>query len=312
MRTAPAFALAVTLAAAGDPSAQSSNRLQGQAVFRIPSSELVVLPVVVTDTRGQFVEDLDQARFTIYDNGRKQPIALFTNEDTPVSIALVVDESGSMRGKLGEVVAAALSFARLSHPEDELSVISFNNAVRDALGGRRVTAADGPELQAALSSLVPDGQTALYDALNDGLDHLANGMRARKVLVLVSDGGDNASRATFDDVLVRAKRSNVTIYTIGLFDDGAPDTNPGVLKRLADATGGTRFLPRSPGPLMQACARIAREIRTGYTIGYEPPDHDGNYHRLKVEIDAPAGRKVVVRTRPGYFAAAKTAPEKVR
>jgi Ca-activated chloride channel family protein len=267
---------------------------------------------VVTDTRGQFVEDLDQARFTIYDNGRKQPIALFTNEDTPVSIALVVDESGSMRGKLGEVVAAALSFARLSHPEDELSVISFNNAVRDALGGRRVTAADGPELQAALSSLVPDGQTALYDALNDGLDHLANGMRARKVLVLVSDGGDNASRATFDDVLVRAKRSNVTIYTIGLFDDGAPDTNPGVLKRLAGATGGTRFLPRSPGPLMQACARIAREIRTGYTIGYEPPDHDGNYHRLKVEIDAPAGRKVVVRTRPGYFAAAKTAPEKVR
>jgi VWFA-related protein len=159
----------------------------------------------------------------------------------------------------------------------------------------------------ALASLRPDGRTALYDALTEGLDHLALGTRPRKVLVVISDGGDNASEATLERVLLRARGSNAVIYTIGIFDDEDLDRNPGVLKSLARTTGGERFLPHSPGDLLQVCERIAREIRSGYTIGYVPPDRDGAYHRVRVEIEPSPSRRPTVRTRPGYFAAGRSA-----
>jgi Ca-activated chloride channel family protein len=270
--------------------------------FKAGSSDLVVVPVTVTDKQGRLVSDLPRESFAVYDNDRRQDIAFFTHEDTPVSVALVIDNSGSMRPKVGEVVAATLAFARASHPEDELLVIEFNDDVRDALGGRRLSAADVGDLEAALRSLRPDGRTALYNALVDGLDHLERATRARRVMVLVSDGGDNASTTSFDEVMARARRSDVTIYSIGLFDEGSRDTNPAVLKRLAEATGGQRFLPRSPGYLLQACERIAREIRTSYTLGYVPTARDGAYHRLRVLLGDKASG--IVRTRPGYFAGA--------
>jgi len=128
------------------------------------------------------------------------------------------------------------------------------------------------------------------------------GAKPRKALVVISDGGDNASSATLETVLARARKSNAAIYTIGLFDDGDPDRNPGVLKELAQTTGGERFLPESAGPLLTACAHIAREIRSGYTIGYAPPARDGGFHRIRVVVEPPDGKHVDVRTRPGYFA----------
>lgn len=302
------YALAVVLVAAHAMSAQPSRlpsqpSAPQQPIFRSGSSELVVLPVTVTDDRGRLITDLSQDSFVVFDENRRQQIAAFSSEDIPVSIAFVIDDSGSMRGRLGQVIAAALAFARWSHPEDELLVIAFNDAVRDALGGRRVTAADAADLEQALRTLRPDGQTALYDALMDALDHLEQSDRQRRVLVLVSDGGDNASRATLEQVLERARRSDVTIYPIGLYDEHARDSNPGVLKKLAEATGGERFLPKSPGPLMTACEQIAREIRNSYTVGYVPPDHDGRFHRVRVEIEAADRRSLNVRTRPGYVAA---------
>jgi Ca-activated chloride channel homolog len=272
-------------------------------LFRSSSSDLVVLPVTVTDRRGRLVSGLAQQQFVVFDEGRRQEILAFSNDDHPVSIALVIDDSGSMQNKLGEVIAATLAFARASHPEDELRVVSFNDSVRDALGGRSLSASDAPRLEAALRTLRPEGQTALYDALESGLDRLADARHVRRVLVLISDGGDNASRSTLDAVLQRARRSNVTIYAIGLYDEGARDRNPGVLKRLADATGGVRFMPESPGLLIKACLEIAREIRESYTIGYEPPDRDGRFHRLRVEVVSEGTRGLKVRTRPGYVAA---------
>jgi VWFA-related protein len=285
------------------PAQEPAQAAAQQPIFRSHSSELVVLPVTVTDKAGRLVTDLPREQFNVYDEGRLQEIAAFSSEDIPVSIALVIDDSGSMGQKLGQVIAASLSFARWSHPEDELVVIEFNDQVRDALDGRRLRAADLPELERALRTLRPDGQTALYDALMDGLSHLDASTHTRRVLVLVSDGGDNASRATLETVLQRAQRSNVTMYTIGLFDESSKDSNPGVLKRLADSTGGERFLPKSPGPLLAACERIAREIRNSYTVGYEPPDRDGRFHRLRVELNDPRARSLKVRTRPGYMAA---------
>ena len=276
--------------------------------FRSSSSELVVLPVTVTDRKHRLVTDLSKDHFAVFDNGRRQTVALFSNQDTPVTVGLVIDSSGSMRPKLGDVAAAAMAFARLSNPQDEIFTVAFNDTVRDAVPGRPLFASNFTELAAAVRSLVPEGRTALYDSLLFGLDHLAGGTRPRKVLVVVSDGGDNASQATLDEVLARARGSNAAIYTIGLFDDVDADRNPGVLKSLARATGGERFLPEAPGPLLEACERIAREIRSGYTIGYVPPDRDGSYHRVRVQIDSADRGRLTIRTRPGYFAAGSPTP----
>ena len=279
-----------------------------EPVFKSGSSELVVLPVVVTDKQGRYVSDLPGDKFSVFDNGRRVPVELFTNEDTPVTVGLVIDASGSMRPKIGEVVAAALRFARLSNPQDELFAVRFNDDVQDLMPVPPfLLASDLAGLEAAVNSIHPDGRTALYDGLMDGLDHLTQGTRARKVLVVISDGGDNASEAKLETVLARARDSNAAIYTIGIFDQDDMDKNPGVLKSLAQTTGGERFLPRSPGDLLTACERIAREIRSGYTIGYVPPARDGAYHRVRVEIDPTSARRLNVRTRPGYFAAGRAA-----
>lgn len=269
------------------------------ASFVSTSSELVVLPVTVSNKQGGFVADLTQQRFTVYDNGRRQEIALFSNEDTPVTVGLVIDTSGSMKAKLPEVVVAAGTFKRRSNPQDEMFTVAFNDTVRHAappVFGETAFESD-------LRSLVAAGRTALYDGLSDSLERMTLATRPRKALILVSDGGDNASRSTLEQVLMKARRSNVTIYTVGLFDPDDPDRNPKVLKSLAESTGGERFLPRSPSELVEACERIARELRSGYTIGYPPPDRDGVFHRTRVEVVPGRGEKLQVRTRPGYFAA---------
>jgi len=274
--------------------------------FRTGSSELVVLPVTVKDKQGRFVADLTTDRFAVFDNGRRIPIELFTNEDTPVTVGLVVDSSGSMRSKIGEVVAATQAFARASNPDDELFVVRFSDDVREVVTDVPfLLASDVGRLERAMTTVRPDGRTALYDGVVAALDHLARGSRARKVLIVISDGGDNASEATLERALKQARDSNAAIYTVGIFDDADLDRNPRVLKALAETTGGERYLPRSPGELMQTCSRIAHEIRNGYTIGYVPPDHDGAYHRVRVVVDA-RPRKVDVRTRPGYFASGRT------
>lgn len=276
--------------------------------FRTGSSDLVVLPVVVTDKQGRYISDLPSDRFVVYDNDRRVPIDLFTHEDTPVTVGLIIDASGSMRAKLGEVIAASLMFARSSNPQDELFAIRFNDDVQDVVPDRPfLMAGDLGALESAVTSVHADGRTALYDGLMAGLDHLAKGTRARKVLVVISDGGDNASEATLDRVLARARDSNAAIYTIGIYDNDDMDKNPGVLKSLARTTGAERYLPRSPGDLLRACERIARDIRAGYTIGYAPPARDGAYHRVKVELDPSSARRLNVRTRPGYFAAGRPA-----
>jgi len=278
-------------------------------VFRGASSELVVLPVIVKDKQGRYVSDLQKERFVVYDNSRRMAIDLFTNEDTPVTVGLIVDASGSMRVKLGEVIAASVAFAKSSNPDDELFAVRFNDDAQEVVRDRRfLLASDLDALEAAMSSMRPQGRTALYDALIAGLDHLNDATRPRKALIVISDGGDNASRATLDEVLARARKSNAAIYTIGVYDPDEADKNRGALKKLARATGGERFEPASAGELLQICRRIARELRSGYTIGYVPPDRDGLFHRVRVVIEPEPRHRLDVRTRPGYFAARSTSP----
>jgi VWFA-related protein len=288
----------------GSGAARSAVAPAQEPSFRTSSSELVVLPVVVTDNKGRYVSDLASERFTVFDNGRKVPIELFSNEDSPLTVGLLIDASGSMRPKLNDVISASLAFARSSNPQDELFAIRFNDdAQRLVSDPPFLMAGDLAALRVGVASLTPTGRTALYDALLAGLTHLNKGSRARKALVVISDGGDNASTATLDQVLARARASNAAIYTIGLFDDDDLDRNPRVLKSLAHTTGGERFLPRAPGALSQVCEQIAREIRSGYTIGYVPPERDGVYHRVRVQVQPSSGHSLNVRTRPGYFAA---------
>ncbi len=210
------------------PPAPAQEPTPQEPSFRATSSELVVLPVVVTDKQGAFVADVARERFSVFDNGRPMPIEIFTNQDAPVTVGLIIDASSSMRTKMAEVQAAALAFARSSNPEDELFALRFNDDVRDAVPGRQQLLAEDVEaLGSAIGALKPDGQTALYDALLEGLDRLDSATRARKALIVVSDGGDNASQAKLADVLTRARRSNAAIYTVGLFERDDDDRNPG-------------------------------------------------------------------------------------
>lgn len=279
----------------------ATTKAQESARFVGSPTELVVLSVVVNDRRGHPVANLARDRFTVFDEDRVQPITLFSNEDTPVSVTVLIDISGSMRPKLGEVVLAALAFAQTSNPADELFAMAFNERVANSMDGHPLEAADVRGLEAELRGLRAEGQTALYDGLAAGLDRLDHALHARKVLLLISDGGDNASEATLDEVLARAKRSNVAIYTIGLFDARASDKNPKVLQSLARATGGQRFLPASPSGLLAVCQRIAREIRSGYTIAFTPPSQDGRYHRVRIEVTPGGDGRIAARTRPGYM-----------
>src|SRR5260221_3457376 len=161
--------------------------------FRTGSSELVVLPVAVKDKQGKFVADLTTDRFAIFDNGRRVPIDLFTSEDTPVTVGLVVDASGSMRSKIGDVVVATLAFARASNPDDELFVVRFNDDVQRVVGDAAfLLAGDARRLEAAMTALRPDGRTALFDSITTATDHIPRGQPARHTHVWISDGGAHA------------------------------------------------------------------------------------------------------------------------
>ena len=266
---------------------------------------LVVLHATVTDRQGSLISDLREQDFEVYENGAPQRIRLFKNEDVPVTVGLVVDHSATMRPKIEEVTAAARTFARSSNPEDEMFVVNFHEIASLGLPiGIRFTHSIAA-LQEAIMTAPTEGQTALYDAIAKALEQLQAGSRDKKVLIVVSDGGDNASKRSLDQVMSLAGQSSAVIYTIGVFDEEDPDRNPGVLKRLARATGGEAFLPGQLSEVVAISERIARDIRHQYTIGYVPsnPARDGSPRAIRVIARAKGGDRLSVRTRTGYIAA---------
>ena len=223
-------------------------------------------------------------------------------------MGLVVDNSGSMRSKRPEVIAAALAFVRSSNLQDEMFVVNFNDSASFGLP-RNMPFTDQPDqLKSALSDVEATGKTALYDAISDAVEHLRQGFHDKKALIVVSDGGDNASRHTLSETMAAAVKSDAIIYTIGVFDQDDPDRNPHVLKRLADATGGEAFLPESIKDVQTICERIALEIRNQYTVTYISSNkkQDGSYRKIKVKVDAPDRGHLMVRARPGYYAPPNT------
>src|SRR5271157_4890840 len=225
--------LLVVLAGYAGYRAPQQQRDRDPGSFRISVDvSLVVLHATVTDRQGGLVSDLAEPDFEVHEDGVPQRIRLFKNEDVPVTVGLVVDHSTTMRPKMAEVTAAARAFARSSNPEDQMFVVNFNEVVTLGLPGAIRFTASATELEHAITRVGTGGLTALYDAIAKGLEELQAGSRDKKVLIVVSDGGDNASQRSLDQVMKLAGQSSAVIYAVGVFDEEDPDRNPGVLKRL--------------------------------------------------------------------------------
>jgi len=283
---------------------------QGDQYTIAANVDLVVLHATAQDRKKAHVSGLNQDNFQIYEDGVLQPVKYFSHDDVPVTVGLVVDNSGSMKPKRHDVIAATLAFARSSNPQDQMFVVNFNEKVSFGLPANIAFTDQAAQLQVALSSVAADGETALYDAVAVALEHLKRGDRDKKVLIVVSDGGDNASKHKLTDIMVLAGQSNAVIYTLGVFDDQDADRNPGVLTRLAKETGGEFFLPASLADVTPICERIARDIRNQYTFAYVPTNRkrDGTYRVIRVKASAPAYGRLSVRTRSGYFAPSALPP----
>ncbi|MGA2264559.1 MAG: VWA domain-containing protein [Acidobacteriota bacterium] len=271
---------------------------------------LVVLHATVLDSKGILVSGLDKEHFQVYEDGVPQQIDSFTHEDIPVTVGLVVDNSGSMGPKRPEVIAAALAFARSSNPQDQMFVVNFNEKVSFGLPDGTLFTDEAAQLRVAMSRIAADGMTALYDAVAAALEHLKKGNRDKKVLIVISDGGDNASQHKLAQIMTMAKQSDAIIYTIGVFDEDDPDQDPGVLRQLAKDTGGEAFFPRSVKDVSPTCERIAHDIRNQYTISYLPANgkQDGTYRAIQVKAGAPGRGRLFVRTRTGYYAPRSSQP----
>lgn len=269
--------------------------------------DLVVLPVTVRNREGQFVSGLEQSNFRVYENGQLQTITDFRSEDTPVTAGLLVDHSGSMIAKGKEVIEGAIAFVQESNPQDEEFIVNFADKIALGLPANVAFTSDANELKAALSTPSATGRTRLNDAVIAALRHLDLRQGSKKVVILISDGGDNASQHTFAQALRIAQSTNVVIYAIGLFDEDSADQNPKALQSLAKETGGLAYFPRTSADMVRVCRQIAVDIRHQYTIAYSPAEERTNaYRKIRVNAITSDQRKLDVRTRAGYYWPSRT------
>jgi Ca-activated chloride channel homolog len=299
LKHAPVIAGAVLLAlAAGIMWAQ-------QPVFRA-DTRLVVCHVTVMDKNGHLVTNLPQDAFTVYENNVVQPIKIFRREDVPVSMGLIIDNSGSMRDKRAKVEAAALTLVKDSNPDDEVFIVNFNDeAFLDNPHGKAFTN-DIKEMEEALTRIDSRGGTAMRDAIRMSIDHLKEkAHKDKKVLVVVTDGNDNASVVSLENLVKASQQSEVLIYGVGLLGEEErreAQRAQRALKALGTATGGEVFFPKDAGEVDKIAHQVARDIRNQYTLQYTPSNAllDGSYRQIRVSVNAPG--KPTARTRSGYYA----------
>ena len=274
--------------------------------------EEVVLHATVRNRKGTPVAGLCKRNFQLFEDRVPQSIKHFSHEDIPVTVGIVIDNSGSMRPKRAEVIAAALAFAVSSNPRDQMFLVNFNEHVSFGLPPNILFTDQSDQLKAAMGTVIADGRTALYDAVAVALEHLKKGNRDKKVLIVVSDGADNASRLTKTGMLAMATQSNAIIYALGIYDPDDPENrDPHVLSALAKASGGEAYFPESLRDVRPICERIAHEIRNQYTISYIPTNQkaDGTYRTIQLRAASDEGRGLAVTTRAGYVAPLKPATE---
>jgi Ca-activated chloride channel family protein len=296
------------IAVGGQSTSQStiSSGNGGEETTFSVTAELVVLPVNVTDAGGNFVSGLTAQNFRVYEDGRPQTITLFQREDIPVTVGLIVDHSRSMGPKLSAVATAVSGFARSSNREDEMFVVDFSDRVWPEFFGGQPFTSDVKVLENAVASVPAQGQTALYDAVYEGLERLRFGHRQKKALIIVSDGGDNASRRKYKEILALARQSQAMIYAIGLVGETGQEENPRVLERLCRDSGGLVFFPHNVEAVGEISNRIAHDLRQQYTVGYAPEKKKigtGAFRKIQVKVSAPGRSKMHVRTRTSYSVA---------
>jgi VWFA-related protein len=265
-------------------------------------TRLVVLHASVTDRKGKLLTNLAQNSFKVFENGQPQQIKTFRREDVPVSLGIIIDDSGSMMTKRSRVEAAALNLVRESNPQDEVFIVNFND---DAYLDVPFTS-DIKKLEQGLARIDSRGGTAMRDAISMSLDYMRDkAKKDKKVILVITDGNDNASNMTLEKVVARANQGDTLIYAIGLFtEEEKHDATKAkrALNELTAATGGLAFYPKDVSEVQGLTAEIAADIRNQYTIAYSPSvqAQDGSYRQIKVIVDAPG--KPTVRTRSGYYA----------
>jgi Ca-activated chloride channel family protein len=273
----------------------------GDATFS-SETRLVQLPVTVTDKNGHLVTNLPQSAFQVFENGVQQTVKLFKPEDVPISLGLVIDNSGSMREKRTSVESAALTLVRDSNKQDEVFVVNFNDEpYLDA-----DFTSDISVMEQGLTKIDSRGGTAMRDAIRVSVDHLKDkAKRDKKVILVVTDGNDNASMMTLDALVRMLKEDDVLVYAIGLLTE-EEKREAGKAKRalntLTESTGGLVFYPKEVSEVEKIAHEVASDIRHQYTIGYTPTNTslDGTFRPVKVVVKAPGNP--VARTRSGYYA----------
>ncbi len=270
------------------------------AQFR-SDTRLVVLHASVADKHGKLLTDLKQGAFKVFENGQPQQMKIFRREDVPVSLGIIIDDSGSMMTKRARVEAAALALVRASNPQDEVFIVNFN----DEWYLDVPFTDDIRKMEQGIAKIDSRGGTAMRDAISASLDYMREkAKKDKKVLLIVTDGNDNASNTSLEKIVARSNQSETLVYAIGLFTEeekheGAKARR--ALNELTSTTGGLAFYPKDVSEVQSIAEEIARDIRSQYTIAYTPtaPD-DGSYRQIKVTVDGPG--KPVVRTRSGYYA----------
>ena len=273
----------------------------GGFVFHADVQE-VLLHATVIDDKQRMISNLDKNAFSVFEDGKPQVIKSFRYEDVPISLGIVIDNSGSMREKRAKVNKAALNLVRASNPQDEVFVVNFSDEFfLDQPFTNKISL-----LQNALEKYETRGGTALYDAVVASADELKrHGKLQKKILFVVTDGEDDASRESLEQAVRQLQEENgPTVYAIGLLGDERARRAKRALQTISERTGGIAFFPRTLDEVDQISSAVARDIRNQYTIGYKPttPKSAGGYRTIRVEARASGHGKLTVRTRSGYYA----------
>lgn len=276
---------------------------QGEEGFVIRTRvEEVTLHATVLDDKHRLVNGLTKKDFQVYENGQLQQIKSFDRRDVPVAVGIIIDNSGSMRDKRPAVNRAALNFVRSSNPHDEVFIVNFNDEYYlDQDFTDKI-----PQLQEALEKIDSRGGTALYDAVVASADHLKKNARLdKKVLLVVTDGEDNASRESLEQAIRRLQADNgPTVYTVGILGEEKQRRAKRALTAMSEQTGGIPYFPKDTADVERITQEVAHDIRNQYIIGYAPttPKQQGGYRTVRVEARSPGYKRLMVRTRSGYYA----------
>ena len=268
--------------------------------------DLVVLHTTVIDDRQRFADGLKAQNFRVFEDKVEQKLSVFKREDVPVSMGLVIDNSGSMRDKRPRVNEAAITLVQASNPEDEAFVVNFNDDFYLDLDKDFTNSLS--DLKEALERIDARGSTALYDAIIGSLDHLKKASKDKRVLLVVTDGVDNASKNTLEKTVREIQKTDTVIYTIGLLSkEEKKEAKRGrkALEQISSASGGMPYFPENVEDVHTICEQVAHDIRNQYILAYYPTNtrRDGTFRAITVEVIPPHGRgKLVARTRNGYYA----------